>query len=217
MGLFSAIGGLLGGGSQKKAINKATKAQTEAMNKAIAEQQRQFDLTRADFAPWQAEGKTGLAQLGDLVGTHGAEAQGSAIEALKASPFYQSLFRTGEEAVLQNASATGGLRGGNTERSLADFGSDTLMATIERQLSSLGGLAGMGMGATESVANFGAGKANAVSGLLKDIGSAKASGALAKGGINAQMWSNAGSILDGIASALMPGGGGMGAILGGGF
>lgn len=206
MGIFSAIGSLFGGGSQKKAIKQATKAQVQMTEKAIAEQARQFDTTRTDFMPWLEAGKGGLRDLGDLVGINGGTKQATAIEALKASPFYQSLFRSGEEAVLQNASATGGIRGGNTQRGLADFGADTLMATIERQLASLGGLAGMGMGATESVANFGQNKANAISGLYKDQGNAIASGALARGGVNAQMWQNAGGILDSIAGAFLGGG-----------
>lgn len=196
MSLFSFIGSFLGGKAAASASKKATKAQVEAANKAIAEQQRQFDLTRSDYAPYLAAGTTGLGQLGDLIGTGGAEKQQSAIDALKASPFYQSLYRTGEEAVLQNASATGGLRGGNTQRSLADFGSDTLMQTIQQQLSSLGGLAGMGVGATGAVANFGANKANAIGAQYGNIGNAQASGYLARGGIAQQQWNNAGSFID---------------------
>lgn len=218
MGLFSFIGGLLGGGSEKKAIKKATQAQVDAMNRAIAEQTRQFDLTRADFQPFRDIGYKGLAGLGDLVGTNGDEAQGTAIDALKASPFYQRMFANGEEALLANASATGGIRGGNTQRGLADFGADTLLTAINEKLGQLGGLAGMGMGATESVANFGQNKANAVSALLKGQGDARASGALGIGGVNSRMWSSAGSFLDSVASAIFGagGGGGLGAILGGG-
>lgn len=208
MGLFSFLGGILGGGSAKKGMEKAAKSQEQMLGRAIDEQQRQFDTTRADFMPWQEAGKAGLGQLGDLVGIHGADPQAAAIEALKASPLYQQLFRTGEETLLQTASATGGLRGGNTQRGLADFGADTLMATIERQLASLGGLAGMGMGAAESVGNFGANKANAVSGFLKDIGGAQASMHLGKAGVNSQMWNNAGGFLDSVVSAFLPGGGG---------
>lgn len=216
MGLFSFIGGMLGAGSQKRAVKKATKAQVDALDKAIAEQRRQFDVTNTNFAPYRDIGGKGLAGLGDLTGVNGTDAQGSAIEALKASPFYQSLFRTGEEAVLQNASATGGLRGGNTERGLADFGADTLMQTIQQQLASLGGLAGMGMGATNATAGFGQNASNAVSGFLNNQGQARASGALAIGGINNQMWNNAGGFLDQAVSAFLPGGGGFASILGGG-
>lgn len=215
MGLFSFVGGLLGGGAAKKASKKAMQAQVDAYNKGIAEQQRQFDTTRADFEPYRQSGLNGLTGLNNLVGTNGADAQSAAIESLKASPFYQQLFDTGEEALLANASATGGIRGGNTQAGLADFGRDTLMQTIERQLASLGGLAGMGMGSTEAVANFGARKADNVTNLLSSIGGAKASNYLTRGGINAQMWNNAGSFLDQAAGAFAGGFGGGGGMAGG--
>lgn len=215
MSLFGFIGGILGGGSEKKAAKKAMRAQVEAMDKAIAEQRRQYDTTREDYAPYRETGYEGLAGLGDLVGTNGNEAQGTAIEALKSSPFYQALLRNGEEALLQNASATGGIRGGNTQRGLADFGADTLASTIDRQISALGGLAGMGLGATNSLAGFGQQTANNVSGLLKGQGDARASSALAIGGINSRMWQSAGSFLDQAVAAFMPGGGGMASVFGG--
>lgn len=210
MGLFSFIGGIIGGKKAKKASKKAEAAQVDAFNKGIEEQRRQFDLTRSDFAPYLTAGVSGLGGLGDLVGINGADKQGLAIEALKASPFYQSLYRNGLEANLQNASATGGIRGGNEVRSLADFGADTLMQTIQQQLASLGGLAGMGMGSTEAVANFGQHKADAVANLLGDIGGAHASGLLTRGGISAQMWQNAGSFLDQAVAAAMGAGAGPG-------
>lgn len=216
MGLFSFIGGLLGAGSQKKAVTQATHDQVDAYNKGIDETRRQFDLTRSDFAPYLKAGTSALSGVSDLTGLNGAPQQQSAIDALKASPFYQSLFRNGLESNLQNASATGGIRGGNEVRSLADFGSDTLMQTIQQQLASLGGLASMGEGATNQVAGFGADATAAITKLLGSIGGANASGALAKGGINNQMWQNAGDFLDSAVSAFLPGGGGLKSILGGG-
>lgn len=219
MGLFSFIGGLLGAGSEKKAITQATHDQVDAYNRGIDEQHRQFDLTRSDFAPYLKAGTSALSGVSDLTGLNGAPQQQSAIDALKASPFYQTLFRTGLETNLQNASATGGIRGGNEVRSLADFGSDTLMQTIQQQLASLGGIASMGEGATNQVSGFGENTANAITKLLGSIGGANASGALAKGGINNQMWNSAGGFLDQAVSAFLPGGGGLTSILkgGGGF
>jgi hypothetical protein len=210
MGLFSLIGGILGGGSAKKAVKKATQQQVDALNAAIAEQHRQFDITDANFKPYRDIGGKGLASFGDLVGVNGAPQQQSAIDVLKASPFYQSLFRNGQETLLQNASATGGLRGGNTERGLADFGADTLMQTIQQQLASLSGLAGMGMGATNAVANFGQQASQNVQNDLIGQGQARASGSLARGGLNAQMWNNAGSFLDQAVQAAIGAGAGAG-------
>jgi hypothetical protein len=212
MGLFSFIGGLLGGGSEKKAVKKATQAQIDALNKGIDEQHRQFDLTRGDLAPAREALGPSMGGLMDLLGLNGGGSQGSAIDALKNSPFFKSLFNTGQESVLQNASATGGLRGGNTEHSLYDLGENTLMQTIQAQIGNLGSVAGLGLGATESGAGFGQHTADAISSLFGQQGQAKASGALAIGGINNQMWNSAGSFLDQAASALMPGGGGFGSV-----
>lgn len=198
----SIFGGLMGG----KGAKKAAKYQYKAAKKAIAEQKRQYDLTRADYAPYREAGYGGLAGYGDLVGVNGVEKQASAMDALRDSPFYQSLFRSGEEAILQNAAATGGIRGGNTQRSLADFGEDVFARTIDRQLGYLGGLSSMGLGATGQVANFGADKANNVSSLLQQQGAAQAGSALAQTGIWQGVINNLGRS---IATALGPSSGGI--------
>lgn len=215
MGLFSLVGGLLGGGAEKKASKKATQQQIDALNKAIAEQQRQFDLTRSDLAPAREALGPSVGGIEDLLGLNGNDKAQSSIEALKNSPVYKSLYDNGLEAVLQNASATGGIRGGNTQDGLAHFGGDTLSSTIADQLSRLGGLASLGLGGTESGAALGAHTADAVSGFLTQQGQARASGTLARGGITAGMWNNVGSFLDQAASAFMPGGGGMASMFSG--
>jgi hypothetical protein len=111
LGLFSFVGSMLGASSQKKAVKKATKQQVAARQGDCRAVGRQFDITNKNFRALSRHWREGPAGLGDLTGVNGADAQAAvAIEALKASPFYQSLFRTGEEAVLQDASATGGLR-----------------------------------------------------------------------------------------------------------
>lgn len=196
MGLFSFVGGLIGGGKSKKASRNAEAAQLEYLNKALGEEQRQYDTSRSDFLPYLTEGKEGLTGYADLVGTNGADQQGAAISALQSSPLYQSLYRNGEEALLQNASATGGLRGGNTQRGLADFGADTLSNVIQQQLAQLGGLAGMGMGSTQAISNLGAQSATNRANLYGQQGQVRAGGILTRGGINAQNWNNAGSFLD---------------------
>lgn len=172
------------------------------------EQRRQFEVTRGDYQPYLQAGTSALGQQGDLVGLNGSGVQASAIEALRASPLFQSLFRTGEEAVLQNSSATGGLRGGNTQRGLADFGSDLLAQTIERQLAQLGGISGRGQAAVGDVSNFGANMSNNIGNILGQQGQVRAGGLLTRGGITAGMWNNAGGFLDQAVQAAM--GAGMG-------
>jgi hypothetical protein len=84
-------------------------------------------------------------------GAGGAGGQQSAIDALKQSPFYQSLYHNGEQAILANGAATGGLRGGNTQRSLYNLGTDTLASAFQQQFNNLGTLSGLGENAAAGV------------------------------------------------------------------
>jgi hypothetical protein len=195
MGLFSTIlqvgggilGSILGAKDNKEAIGDATDAQVRAAEMAIEEQRRQYDTSRSDFMPWLETGQEALGSMGDLLGLNGPEAAARAIAALKASPMFTSLFRTGEEAILQNASATGGLRGGNTQGALYEHGEDTLARLIERQLASLGGISGAGAGAAGSLGTLGSNMADQIGTSLGNIGAAQAGGILGKQNVNNQM------------------------------
>lgn len=173
-GLGGILGAVVGANSNAKAVSKEGKAQQAGLQAAIGEQQREYDTSRSDFAPYMGFGKSALGPLGDLLGLNGGDAASKAIEALKGSPIYQSLFNNGQEAVLQNASATGGIRGGNTQGALADFGRDTLSQVIQQQIASLFGAAGIGQGATGSVSAIGAHTADQISGADIGIGNSKA-------------------------------------------
>lgn len=212
MGLFSLAGKIFGGGKLKKASKKAQAETVAALNAAIGEQRRQFDVTRADYAPYLQSGLGGLSSLSDLLGINGNDAQSAGLVNIQNSPMLESVIRNGEEALLQNAAATGGIRGGNTQRGLADFRADAFADQLNQQIARLAGMAGLGMGATDSVSGFGANTSDNISSLLGAIGGAKANGILQRGGINASLWNSAGSFLDNAAS-----GGGIGKILKGLF
>lgn len=206
MGLFSLIGSIIGGNKAKKASKNAQAAQVDALNRSIAEQQRQFDLTRSDYAPYLATGLSGLSGLGDLIGVNGDAAQSAGLINIQNSPALASIIRNGEEAILQNGAATGGLRGGNMQSSLANFRGDAFADQLQQQIARLAGLAGLGQGSTDAVSSFGANKANNVSDFLNQIGGANASNILARGGINASLWSKGGSFLDSSAKNIASGG-----------
>lgn len=160
------------------------------------------DGARRDLAPFMTGGTSGTAAV------DGASAQAEAIAQLEASPYFQSLIRNGEQGILQNASATGGLRGGNVQRGLADFRSDALVQTINDQLTRLGGLSGAGLSAANSAGQFGAGAAGNMSNILGQQGQVRSGGLLTRGGITAGQIGNIGGILDTVAGAVIPGGGG---------
>ncbi len=213
MGFFSLIGGLIGAGKAKKASRRAESAQLEFLNKALSQQQQQFDLTRSDYAPALSMLAPSIGALGDYAGLNGVNAQQSRIAELEASPLFEQLKRVGREGVLQNAAATGGLRGGNTQSALYDNDANALNQTLLQQLQQLGGLAGMGLGATDSASSFGANTANQISNLYGQQGQVRAGGLLTRGGINSQMWNNIGAYGDQVASSSATGPGGFGGFL----
>lgn len=215
MGLFGSIIGsvasIIGGNAQKKAAKKAADAQVNAAQMAIDEQRRQFDTTQQNFAPYLSSGTDALGGITELLGLGGVDAQSSAINGLQSSPAFSSIIQNGENAILQNASATGGLRGGNTIDALSRFRGDTLSSLINSQLSNLGGLANMGMGSAGQLGQFGANAANQIGASLSDQGSARANSYLARGRITANQWQAGADGLESLISSIfgMPGGGGI--------
>src|SRR4051812_7283439 len=109
IGAAGSIGGALIGGH---AAPRAPQAQTKSAQLGIDEQRREFDQSRTDLLPWLNAGQSALGGLQDILGLSGADKQQAAITGIQNSPQFAALDRVGTEGILQNASATGGLRGG---------------------------------------------------------------------------------------------------------
>lgn len=187
MAAGTVVAGVVSSDSQRKAANRAAGAQTDSAQAGIDAQQQQFDQVRELLAPYVQGGNKAFAGQQDLAGLNGNDAQGSAIAALRASPQFQSLLKSGETSILANASATGGLRGGNTQAALAQFSPALLSQLITDQYGRLGGIASIGQNAAAGVGNAGMQTGGAISGLLQQQGAAQAGAALAGGNANAGM------------------------------
>lgn len=183
----SAVGGYMSSKNQKDAAKDAANAQSESAQLGIEEQRRQFDKVQQLLSPFVNAGTGALAGQQDLLGTNGGGAQKAAIDALQASPQFQTLTQQGEEAILANASATGGLRGGNVQGSLAQFRPQVLSQLIEQQYQRLGGLTTIGANAAAGVGSAGMQTGNNVTQLLGQQGQAQAGAALANGRANSQL------------------------------
>jgi hypothetical protein len=176
--------------AQKKAAKSAANAQKESSEAGIAEQERQFDAVRKLLEPYVNAGTGALSAQQNLIGLGGADAQRSAIAQLEQSPQFQTLMRQGEQGILANASATGGLRGGNTQGALAQFRPALLSQLIEQQYGRLGGLTSLGQNAAAGTGNAGMQTGNNITQLLGQQGAAQAGSALASGRANAAMWNS---------------------------
>jgi hypothetical protein len=173
-----AIGGAtIGAISSKNAAKSAANSQAQA----LAYQQQKDAETAKNNAPFISSGQSAIGQQADLAGANGASAQQLAINGVQAGPLYQSMYRNGQEAVLQNASATGGLRGGNTQHSLADFGADTLARAIQQQIGNLSGISTLGANAAAGQASYNSNSVAQASQAYTNQGNAAAAGAFGQG------------------------------------
>lgn len=117
----------------------------------------------------------------------GAERQKQAIQQIEQGPQFQELVRQGEQGILQSASATGGIRGGNVQAALAQFRPSILNQLIESQYGKLAGLTSLGSSFAQN---------------LLGTGQASAAGTAAAGQQSAQ---NIGNLMVGQGQALAAG------------
>jgi len=166
-----AVGGatLISGMAQADAAESAAATQAGSAQAGIEEQRRQFDKVQellkpysiagekalGGLEPFAAAGAPALEQQQALLGLRGPEAERAAIERIRGGETFQALAGQGEEALLQRASATGGLRGGNIQGALAQFRPALLSSLIDQQYGRLGGMTALGVETTGNLARLG--------------------------------------------------------------
>ena len=180
------FGGITGAKQAGQAAERAGATQAAAAGAGIEEQRRQFDKLVELMSPYVAAGVPALTAQQALIGLQGPEAQQQAIAGFEQSPIFQSMARQGEEAILQQASATGGLRGGNVQGALAQFRPQVLNALIEQQYGRLGGLSSLGQASAAGQAESGMTSAGNIANLLANQAAAAAGGQVARGNVGRQ-------------------------------
>ena len=160
--------------AQTAAAQSGIDAQLEATKLGIDEQRSQFDEIQKLLSPYVDAGQSSLIGQLDLLGVSGGGSQQQAIAGLEGSPQMQAMIQQGENAMRQNASATGGLRGGNTQAALAQFRPQVLSQLINQQYERLGGIASLGQNAAAGVGNAGMSTGANISGLLQASGTNQA-------------------------------------------
>lgn len=174
------VGGtqVVGGMMQAGAAEDAANIQAGAAGQGISEQRRQFDALQALLKPYTEAGLPALEQQQAFLGLRGPDAERAAIERIQGGVGFQEAVRQGEEALLQRASATGGLRGGNVQAALAQFRPALLNQAIEQQYSRLGGMTTLGQQSAAGVGAAGMETGTNIANLLGQQGAALAGGEL---------------------------------------
>lgn len=179
---MSFVGDIFDGITGKSAAETAAKSS----DAAIGLQREALDYLKQSQAPLLEAQQFGLGGLLDYFGGN----QQGLVDAAMQSPYYTSMLGQGEEAVLRNAAATGGLRGGNVQQALATNSQNVLNSAIGQQL---GGL--------QTLAGFNSNPAN-VANQMNTIGNTMAQGITAQGQAQQQGLGNlinlGGSLLGGL-------------------
>ena len=178
VGSFGLIDDITGVDAAQDAAKDAARLQANAANQGIAEQRRQFDITQQNLQPFQEAGVSALQQQQALLGLSGADAQQQAYSQFTESPGQRFLRERQEKALLRNASAIGGLGGGNVRTALQEQAAGIAQQDFQNQFGRLGQLAGQGQSAVTNIGQFGAQTAGNIANLGQTAAEARSSGLL---------------------------------------
>ena len=179
-GMATAVigGAVIGGVASNMAASKAAKATTQAADKSIAEQNRQYDQSRADNAPYRDIAVPALDKLrqvflnGDMTG-------------FTKSPDYQFNLDEGQRAIDSSLVARGrGLSGAGVKAGVR-YASGMASGELDKFYNRLAGIAGIGQSAVNTTTAAGANAANNNSAAIINAGNTRASSYMTAGaGIN---------------------------------
>lgn len=196
MGGADLLGSVISGGAAESAAN----TQANAANVAANIQKKEFDTTTANEAPYLSAGNNSLAALMQGLGlgtnTPGSQAKGVGYGSLTApfnpanlqnTPGYQFQMSQGLQALLDSATATGGVGGGNTLKAITQYGQGLAGTTFQQQFADytaqqqqqfgeLQTLAGSGQNAAAQLGALGNQSASTIGNDITSGAAAKAAG-----------------------------------------
>jgi hypothetical protein len=190
---LAVLGAGLGGAAlSANAAKKAASGQQKATDAAMAEQQRQYDLTREDQAPWREAGVDALGRLAGFVDPSMSH------QDVMNEPGYQFGLNEGLNAMQNTAAARGGLYSGAAMKGLTRYANDyastkygdawnRMQTDAGNRWGRLSALAGIGQAATNQTNAAGANYANNAGNLLTSNANAQGAAGMARGNI----WGNA--------------------------
>src|SRR3990167_3014709 len=174
--------------AQAVASRDAAAATERSSAESVAEQRRQYDLARADYAPWREAGGPAVTRLSQLLGIGDPTAPdfGTLNKKFSVADFmgdpitslgYESGLNLGKEAIDRMSGARGTRNSGATLKALSRFGTDytgqkagesynRFYGDQERRANRLAALSGIGQTAARDTATAGSGAATNIGNIL---------------------------------------------------
>lgn len=178
--LLGLGGDILSNEAIKDAIESASGAERDALLAAIALQEKQYEQTREDLAPWRETGTRALEELEIQTGLRAPGAAGR-YGAFEASPGYQFAMDEGTRAVERSNQARGLGDSGRRRREIARYASGLASTDYDAYRRTLMGMAGLGQQGTAQGVVTGSGITSDIAGMTGQMGVSRAS-SIASGG-----------------------------------
>jgi hypothetical protein len=191
---FLAAAAIVGGSSLvsgymgSKAAKDAARMQQAGIEAATAEQRRQYDLTRQDYAPYREIGTTALKDITERMPFFTSQF-GDEQMAQYLDPSMEFRRKLGEQSTARMLNVGGGAISGNTLRGLTDYGQGLASTEYGNAFNrfqtdrgniynTLGNIAGLGLGATNQGAQYGQAAAQNIGQLAVGGAQAQAAGTI---------------------------------------
>jgi hypothetical protein len=158
----ASAGSAIYGASQ---AGNAADAQVGATQDAIAEQRRQYDINRADLAPYRAVGVNSLLDFATATGSDYTK-----------SPGYDFRMSEGLKAINRGAASRGALNSGATDKALIRYSQGLAADDYNTWMNRKAAQAGIGQTATNAGVMAGNATAGNIGNALIQGGQARASG-----------------------------------------
>lgn len=166
---------VVGGVATTVAGNKAAKAQKNAAAQQVAESRRQYDQTRADYAPAREAGAGATNKLASMYGVYKPGDASYVATDFTASPGYDWRLSEGIKATERSAASRGLLGSGAAVKAIQRYGEGLASSEYENYANSLKSLAGLGQNATAGTAAAGAQATGQINNAYQQAGNARAS------------------------------------------
>lgn len=187
-GVVGTIMAIAGGKSGARSARQAGATQAAGYEKGVEARRDQFADTTGYLAPYRGAGEAAIGQQQALLGLSGDQAQRQAYSQFGDSPGQQFLRNRQEQALLRNASAIGGLGGGNIRAELQRQATGNAAQEYDNYYNQLAGLSGGGLQASTALGQFGESAATGIQSGLQGEATSLASGILAKAQAKAKMF-----------------------------
>lgn len=199
---------LLGAYMSSNASSDAANTQANSANNATNAQLKMYNQNVDRLSPWVSGGQNALGNLSGLLGSNGSNGVVTSpftLQQFQESPGYQFQLQQGDQAILNNASALGGVNSGNTLKSLSSFNQGLANQDYQQALQNYtnwqnqlynmnAGVANLGENAAAQTGSMGTQVANQIGSNMIGAGNALAAGQIGSSNAWANGLSNVGQL-----------------------